>query len=69
MANVPSVFDGTFQHAGLLDFEVERVEMRFDRPIPFHVGGDAEGNRERVVMGVATRSIELLDFSGSATAA
>ena len=44
--NARKIFSGEFQHPGLLDFEAERVEMSFDRPVPFQVGGDAEGYRD-----------------------
>jgi diacylglycerol kinase family enzyme len=60
------IFTGEFQHPGLLDFEADRVEMFFDRPVPFQVGGDAEGYREKVTLGIATRSVELLDYSPGA---
>ncbi len=62
------LFSGEFQHPGLLDFEAEQVEMRFDRPVPFQAGGDAEGFRDQVTMGIASRSVELLDFRMPATA-
>jgi len=60
------IFSGEFQHPGLLDFEADRVEMSFDRPVPFQVGGDAEGYREKLTLGIATRSVELLDYTAGA---
>ncbi len=63
LMNVRDIFSGDFQHPGLLDFEADRVEMSFDRPVPFQVGGDAEGRREKVTLGIAPRSVELLDYS------
>ncbi len=64
--NARSIFRGDFQHPGLLDFEADQVEMRFDRPVPFQVGGDAEGLRDRVTLGIARRSVELLDYGAGA---
>ncbi len=61
--NVRNIFSGAFQHPGLLDFEAQQGEMSFDRPVPFQVGGDAEGHREKITLGVAPRSVELLDYS------
>jgi diacylglycerol kinase family enzyme len=61
--NARRIFNGEFQHPGLLDFEAEQVEMSFDRPVPFQVGGDAEGYREMLEIGIAPRSVELLDYS------
>jgi hypothetical protein len=40
--------------------------MTFDRPMPFQIGGDAEGYREEVSLGVDPRSVELLDFKAIA---
>ena len=61
------IFTGEFQHPGLLDFEAEQVEMSFDRPVPFQVGGDAEGYRDSLTLGIARRSVELLDYTGRAS--
>ena len=63
VANVGPIFRGDFRHPGLLDFEAEQVEMTFDRPVPFQAGGDAEGERDRVVLGMAPRSVALLDYT------
>ncbi|HEU4384259.1 MAG TPA: diacylglycerol kinase family protein [Anaeromyxobacteraceae bacterium] len=63
--NVPRIWKGSFSHPGLLDFQVERVEIGFDRPVPFQVGGDAEGERERLTLGMAPRSVEVVDFAGA----
>jgi diacylglycerol kinase family enzyme len=62
LANVGRIFAGEFSHPGLLDFLVDRVSMSFDRPLPLQVGGDAEGPRDRVEMGIAPRPVEVLDF-------
>jgi diacylglycerol kinase family enzyme len=62
LANVSRIFAGEFSHPGLLDFMADRVSMSFDRPVPLQVGGDAEGSRERVEMGIAPRPVEVLDF-------
>jgi diacylglycerol kinase family enzyme len=61
--NVGRIFSGEFQHPGLLDFDADQVEITFDRPVPFQVGGDAEGHREKITLGIAPRSVELLDYS------
>lgn len=63
VANVGPIFRGDFRHRGLLDFEVERVEMAFDRAMPLQLGGDAEGMRDRLTMGMAPHAVSLLDYS------
>jgi diacylglycerol kinase family enzyme len=62
LANVARIFAGEFSHPGLLDFMVDRVSMSFDRPVPLQVGGDAEGSRDRLEMGIAPRPVQVLDF-------
>ena len=37
--------------------------MRFSRPLPYQVGGDAEGSRDQVSFGMARRTVELVSFS------
>ncbi len=67
--NVSRIWKGSFSHPGLLDFQIERAEMAFDRPVPLQVGGDAEGERERVTFGMAPRSVEVVDYAGDAVRA
>ena len=60
--NLPSIWSGEFAHDNLLDFHVERVTVQFERPMPLQIGGDAEGWRERVVFGMASNGVEVVDF-------
>jgi diacylglycerol kinase family enzyme len=60
------IFSGEFSHPGLLDYEADRVEMTFDRPVPYQVGGDAEGYRQKLTLGIARTSVELLDYAAGA---
>jgi len=48
--------------SGVFDFHCERALIRFDREMPLQVGGDAEGYRREVVLEMAERPLELLDF-------
>lgn len=64
--HLPAIWKGRTPRTGILDFHAEKVRMKFDRPMPFQVGGDAEGYRDEVVMGVDPRTVELLDFRASA---
>ncbi len=67
--NVSRLWAGQFSHPGLLDFQVERVSMRFERPMPLQVGGDAEGYREELAIGMAPCAVEVVDFGTAAAAA
>lgn len=62
LRNLPAIWKGRTPSSGVLDFHVDRVRIAFDRPMPFQIGGDAEGDRTDVVLGVDPREVELLDF-------
>lgn len=66
--NLPRIWSGGFAHEGLLDFHAERIALRFERPMPLQIGGDAEGWREEVTFGMATNPVELVDFAPRAAA-
>jgi diacylglycerol kinase family enzyme len=68
LMNLPSIWSGTFAHQGLLDFHADRVALRFERPTPLQVGGDAEGLRDEVTFGMAANPVELVDFGPRAAA-
>jgi diacylglycerol kinase family enzyme len=68
LANLPSVWAGSFTHPGLIDFHADRVTLRFDRPTPLQIGGDAEGLRSEVTIGMAADPVELVDFGARAAA-
>ncbi len=64
--NLHRIWSGAFSHEGLLDFHVDRVALRFERPMPLQVGGDAEGWRDEVTFGMAASPVELVDFGTAA---
>jgi diacylglycerol kinase family enzyme len=66
--NLPRIWSGHFRHRGLLDFHADRVALRFERPVPLQVGGDAEGWREEISFGMAASPVEIVDFGARAAA-
>jgi diacylglycerol kinase family enzyme len=62
LMNIQSVWSGEFTHEKVLDFHADQVALRFERPVPLQVGGDAEGWRETVSFGMAPSPVELVDF-------
>jgi diacylglycerol kinase family enzyme len=68
LMNLPSIWSGGFAHEALLDFHAERVALRFERPVPLQIGGDAEGWRDDVTFGMAASSVEVVDFGRRAQA-
>lgn len=66
LANLPGLWKGTWFPEGLHDFLATDVTIRFSRPMPFQMAGDAEGYRDELRVQTAPESIELCDFSGAA---
>lgn len=56
---------GEFPEAGMHDFYAKRVRMRFSRPMPFQIAGDGLGLRDTVEYGVASRSVQLVDWTAA----
>lgn len=65
LANLPRMWAGRWFPEGLMDFYVQHVTLRFARPMPLQVGGDAAGYRDTVTFSMAPESVELLDFNGA----
>jgi diacylglycerol kinase family enzyme len=68
LLNLSKIWAGTFAHPGLLDFHAERVALRFERPMPLQIGGDAEGWRDELTFGMSASPVEVVDFGGRAAA-
>ena len=66
--NIPRIWSGGFSHEGLLDFHAQRVALRFEKPMPLQIGGDAEGWRDEVGFGMAANPVEIVDFAEQAVA-
>ncbi|MFZ5469223.1 MAG: diacylglycerol/lipid kinase family protein [Myxococcota bacterium] len=64
LAHLPKLWTGKWYPKGLYDFHAQEVHIRFGRPMPFQVAGDAEGYRDEVTLGVASEQVELVDFTG-----
>ncbi len=66
VANLRSIWKGKYvDEETISDFLCDRVDVHFDRPMPFQIGGDPEGYRERVVFGVARPPVEMVNFNKS----
>lgn len=63
VANLARMWRGEWFPPGIQDFVAAGVEMRFDREVPFQVGGDAAGTRSQVRLSVAPERVSLVDFS------
>jgi diacylglycerol kinase family enzyme len=65
VANLAAIWKGRWFPKGVHDFHAQEVEIRFEKPMPLQVGGDAEGYRKEISFGVARGQVELLDFNGA----
>jgi diacylglycerol kinase family enzyme len=68
LLNLPRIWSGGFAHEGLLDFHADRMALRFERPMPLQVGGDAEGWRDEITFSMAASPVEIVDFGRRAAA-
>jgi diacylglycerol kinase family enzyme len=66
LANLPGLFSGTWFPDGIHDFHARDVTIKFARPMPLQVSGDAAGYRESLRLSVAQQPIELVDFTNAA---
>ncbi|MCO4769665.1 MAG: hypothetical protein KDA24_06500 [Deltaproteobacteria bacterium] len=60
---IPRLWTGELVNDKLYDFLAEEVEIRYERPVPYQVGGDARGVRERITVGISPLAMPVLRFS------
>jgi diacylglycerol kinase family enzyme len=66
LSNLSQMWKGRwFKEGRLFDYHVRGFNVRFARPMPFQIGGDAEGYRSEVSMRVSPEPVELVDYSGA----
>lgn len=65
LGNLHKLWSGRWFPPGILDFHVHDATIRFGRPMPFQVAGDAAGYRETVHLAVAPEQVDLVDFTGT----
>lgn len=63
VANLPSLWRGTWRHPRLYDFHVDRVRIRYKEPQPLQVGGDAVGFCQETVFSLSSEPTYLADLS------
>ena len=62
LANLKSVWEGSYRHDQLFDFLAEDVLIETTQPIPYQEGGDAMGERHSVRVHLAHPPIRLIRF-------
>ena len=69
VANLGKMWRGEWFPPAVEDFLASSIQVRFDRPMPFQLGGDAAGPRSDVTLAVAPEQLSLVDFSAPAALA
>jgi diacylglycerol kinase family enzyme len=63
LANLwPSIWQGRFRHAQLHDFLVKDVVIEADREMPYQIGGDARGHKQRLEFKVSQKPVEMVEL-------
>jgi diacylglycerol kinase family enzyme len=60
LAILPRIWDGTYQGEAVTDFAAESVEIEFNEPLPYQVGGDASGMRDKLSFRVCPQPMNLI---------
>src|SRR3954468_9876853 len=53
---------------GMYDWFATAVRMRFSRPMPFQIGGDAMGERTEIVLRAARETVRVVDWHAALSA-
>ena len=56
------LWTGELSHPRLYDFLAESVRVEFDREVPYQVGGDARGHRDRIEVAVSPLAMSVVSF-------
>lgn len=63
LTHLDSIWKGRFRHPNISDFHVEDFTVRANEELPLQIGGDAEGYGDEIHFGLASRRVELVDYS------
>jgi diacylglycerol kinase family enzyme len=60
LAILPRIWDGTYNGNAIMDFAAESVDVEFAEALPYQVGGDAAGVREKLSLRVCPQRMKLI---------
>jgi diacylglycerol kinase family enzyme len=63
LANARKIFTGKYQADSFKDYLLTAASVEIDRPIPFQIGGDPAGKRDRWDLEVSDLSVHVLDLT------
>lgn len=62
VANFPRIWKGSYQGEGFVDYYVDQASITCSQTVPFQMGGDSYGLRDRVVFSLRQDALRLLRF-------
>jgi len=62
LGHLPSIWKGTYHGPDMFDWHCTNVRLEFDRPMPYQLGGDAQGWRDTIDVNVSPQVVNLLRF-------
>lgn len=62
VAQLPQAWRGRLEHPRVFDFQIDACTVEFDHDAPFQIGGDAQGVRRSLAVGLHPRAIPCLDY-------
>lgn len=65
VAAMPRLWKGTLRHAKMVDFLVEGVRLKSDRPLPMQLAGDAKGEADALELRLCDRVFRLVEGTGA----
>lgn len=68
VANLRSIWRGTYRDPEVYDFLVDRMVVHCDEPTPVQLGGDVIGSRTRLDVALSERPIQVVDYYSPPTA-
>ncbi len=60
--DVPRLWRGAWPEGGVHDFFVRKLVARFDRPLPFQIGGDPAGARMEISVALSNQLVDAVDW-------
>lgn len=62
LAHLPAIWQGRYFSRTVHDFLAERVSVHLSGPYPFQIGGDGDGYRSYINVGLVPRPFQVIDF-------
>ena len=65
ISHAPAIVRGTYRAPSFQDFLARELTLEFDRPMPYQIGGDSQGYRERLHYKLSDVAVDVYDFASA----